>query len=520
MNPEIKLKRLCQKGNAAKLIQRFIAERAGPLGVLDINCECLLGDGTASGRQAIALDADTTLGWVCGEDADAALLSAFISYMAQKELESKLLAQETLSKYKELTLLYELGEKIAACMDIDELARLTLDEARRLLPTGKDIHLGILLDGEEEGQLAVCAGQGELFPIGAKLLAIDGITRQVLASGNTEIVNEVWQDPRYQACPGVLGDIRAMLCAPLKTRDKTFGVLSVVSRSAINFSAAEAKVLNLLASQVALAIARVHLIHERVAQERLQESLKLSHSIQMGMLSTTFPRFSDGQPIDLFAFMEPAREVSGDFYDFFHLDSKTMLLVIGDVSDKGVPAALFMVMVKTLIRAIAKQQTQPHQVLAALNPELCRDNDASMFVTLFLATLDLETNRLTYSFGGHNPPLYLSRYGIISMLGGDSGTALGIIDGIGFSTQTLQLNPGDSLLLYTDGITEAMDKDYQAYGEGRLCGLLTGLAHNNAQEIVELVIADVNTFTAGAEQSDDITLLALQIGQAQAKRPF
>ncbi|MBT9099770.1 PP2C family protein-serine/threonine phosphatase [Methylovulum psychrotolerans] len=512
MNPEIKLKRLCQKGHAAKLIQHFLADRKQPLTILDLNGDCLLGDSNTGERHAITVEGNP-LGWVCGSSEDAALLAAFVSYMAQKELESKLLAQETLSKYKELTLLYELGEKIAACLDIDELAHLTLAEARRFLPDGQDIHLGILLEGTEAGQLTVCAGQGELFPTGAKLLGIDGITQQVLASGNTEIVNEVWQDPRYQACAGVLSDISAMLCAPLKTRDKTFGVLSVISREAVSFSAAEAKVLNLLATQVALAIARVHLIHERVAQERLQESLKLSHSIQMGMLSTAFPRFSDGQPIDLFAFMEPAREVSGDFYDFFHLDNKTLLLVIGDVSDKGVPAALFMVMVKTLIRAIAKQYTQPHQILAALNPELCRDNEASMFVTLFLATLDLDTYSLNYSFGGHNPPLHLSRYGIVTMLTGDSGTALGIIDGISFSSQTLQLSLGDSLLLYTDGISEAMDKDYNAYGEIRLCGLLTGLAYSNAQELIGTIMTDVIAFTAGAEQSDDITLMALQIGR-------
>ncbi len=514
MNPEIKLKRLCQRGNAAKLIKQFIADRARPVGVLDVNGELLLGDANDSARQPITLEGHT-LGWVSGEADDAVLLAAFIGYMAQKELEGKLLAQETLSKYKELTLLYELGEKIAACMDIDELARLALDEAARLLPSGQDIHLGILLDGQEAGQLTVCAGHGEVFPAGEKLLAIDGITQQVLASGNAEIVNNVSLDPRYQTAAGVLKDIQAMLCAPLKTRDKTFGVLSVVSRTKIDFSAAEAKVLNLLASQVAVAIGRVHLIHERVAQERLQESLKLSHSIQMGMLSTAFPRFHEGHPIDLFAFMEPAREVSGDFYDFFHLDSKNLLLVIGDVSDKGVPAALFMVMVKTLVRAIAKQHALPHQVLAALNPELCRDNEASMFVTLFLATLDLDTHIVTYSFGGHNPPLYVSRYGIVSMLPGDSGTALGIIDGVTFSSQSIQLNPGDSLLLYTDGISEAMNENYEAYGEPRLCDLLTGSAHNNAQQLVEGIITDVNTFTGEAEQSDDITLMALQIGQGQ-----
>ncbi|MDD5273124.1 MAG: GAF domain-containing protein, partial [Methylovulum sp.] len=308
MNPEIKLKRLCQKGHAAQLIGKFIADRTRPLAIIDLNGACLLGDGNEGSRQPISVEGNH-LGWVCGPPEDAGLLAAFISYMAQKELESKLLAQETLSKYKELTLLYELGEKIAACLDIDELAHLTLDEARSFLPSSQDIHLGILLAGQEDGQLTICAGQGELFPVGSQLASIDGITQQVLASGNTEIVNEVWQDPRYQACGGSLGNVQAMLCAPLKTRDKTFGVLSVVSRSSVYFSAAEAKVLNLLATQVALAIARVHLIHERVAQERLQESLKLSHSIQMGMLSTAFPRFSDGQPIDLFAVMEPAREV-------------------------------------------------------------------------------------------------------------------------------------------------------------------------------------------------------------------
>jgi len=511
MNPDIKLKRLCQKGTPAKLIRRFIEDRKHPLCVFDHTGDLLLGDTLETTRYPIEIEEDVVIGWVCGEQQDALLLAAFIAYMAQKELESKLLAQETLGKYKELTLLYELGEKIASCLDIEELACLALDEARRLLPSGQDIHLGVLLTGQQENQLSVCAGQGEVFPVGTQLLSIDGITRQVLDSGNAEIVNDVRQDPRYQAFAGQLSDVQAMLCAPLKTRDLTFGVLSVVSRTPLNFSAGEAKVVNLLASQVAVAIGRVHLIHERVAQERLQESLKLSHSIQMGMLSTAFPRFSEGQPIDLFAFMEPAREVSGDFYDFFHLDEKTLLIAIGDVSDKGVPAALFMVMVKTLIRAMAKQHKLPHHILAALNPELCRDNDASMFVTLFLATYDLDTKLLTYSFGGHNQPLYISRYGIVSMLQGDSGTALGIIDGVPFNSQSIQLNAGDSVLLYTDGISEAMDVDYEAYGEQRLCDLMTGISHSNAQELVETIIADVNGFTRGAEQSDDITLLALQV---------
>ncbi|MEY3880599.1 MAG: hypothetical protein RIQ94_1395 [Pseudomonadota bacterium] len=254
-----------------------------------------------------------------------------------------------------------------------------------------------------------------------------------------------------------------------------------------------------------------HSIQERILQQSYQETLKLSQSIQMGMLSTDFPRFSQGSVIDLFAYIQPAREVGGDFYDFFKLNDKTLLLAVADVSGKGVPAALYMVRVKTLVRAMANQHVFPHDMMAALNPELCRDNDAMMFVTVFLATLDLETNLLTYSYGGHNQPLYISSEGNVSMLEGDSGTALGIFEEATFTMETLQLNPGDSILLYTDGINEAMNVNYEEYGDDRFCDLFRGTVNKNAQDLVEMISADVAIFTKGAEQSDDITLLALKI---------
>ena len=515
MTYEIKLKRLCQKGSSAKLIQRFIDDRQEPLRIIDQAGELIIGESKQTICYPIEIEAGKIIGWVYGKESDAELLAAFISYMAQKELESKLLSQETLSKYKELTLLYELGEKIADCMDIGQLAQLTLDEASLLLPTVKDLQLGMLLTDQEDGHLSVFAGQGELFSVQDVTWVLDGITQHVLTSGNAEIVNDVLNDSRYKACSGSLVDIQAMLCTPLKTRDKIFGVLNVVSRAPINFSAAEAKVLNLLASQVAVAIGRVNMINDRVVQERYQESLKLSKSIQMGMLSTAFPRFTQGSIIDLFAYIQPARDVGGDFYDFFHLDEKTLLIAIGDVSGKGVPAALFMVMVKTLLRAIAKQHQFPDQMMGALNPELCRDNDAMMFVTLFIATLDLDTKQLKYSYGGHNRPVYLSNYGEVSLLPGDPGIALGILDEATFSMESMQLNAGDSLLLYTDGINEAMNINYEQYGDDRLCDLLRGCQDNNAQNLVEIVTADVSVFTKGAEQSDDISLLALQLSKFQ-----
>ena len=160
---------------------------------------------------------------------------------------------------------------------------------------------------------------------------------------------------------------------------------------------------------------------------------------------------------------------------------------------------------------MANQHVFPHDMMAAFNPELCRDNDAMMFVTVFLATLDLETNLLTYSYGGHNQPLYISSEGNVSMLEGDSGTALGIFEEATFTMETLQLNPGDSILLYTDGINEAMNVNYEEYGDDRFCDLFRGTVNKNAQDLVEMISADVAIFTKGAEQSDDITLLALKI---------
>lgn len=513
MSQDIKLNRLCRKGATATLIQGLLADWQEALCILDAEGRAVLGEPLAepAERHPIAWDGGAPLGWVVGGN-HAPSLAALVAYAAQKELEGKLLAQETLGKYKELTLLYDLGEKIAACLDSRELARLALDEARRLLPRGKEVQVDLWLreDGPEGPTL--CAGHGDMQPVALALAPLDGVTRQVLTSGTAEIVDQLREDPRYQSEPGDLPEARSLLCAPLKTGDRLFGTLTVAGREPAAFSAAELKVLNLLAAQVAMALGRVHLIQARVAQERLRESLKLARDIQMGMLSTGFPRFASGGPVDLYALMEAAREVSGDFYDFFHVDADTLLIVIGDVSDKGVPAALFMVMTKTLLRAIAKHQRDPARILDALNSELCRDNDSAMFVTLFLATLDLKTGRLAYSFGGHNQPLLLGREGGARFLTGDTGTALGIIEGIPFVEQATVLEPGDGLLLYTDGVSEAMDVDQAIFGDARLCQLMDGQAGRDGQALVDTVIGAVREFAHGAEQSDDITLLALRFG--------
>ena len=242
----------------------------------------------------------------------------------------------------------------------------------------------------------------------------------------------------------------------------------------------------------------------------LQESLRLACDIQMGMMSTAFPRFAQKSPVDLYAMIDPAREVGGDFYDFFFLDERTLLIAIGDVSGKGMPAALFMVMVKTMIRAVAAGYGSPREILQAVNPELCRDNDMGMFVTLFLATLNVETGRLVYSYGGHNRPVLLQNDGSAQMVKGETGMALGILDDIEFTQQELILNPGDGVMLYTDGVTEAMNTDDRLFSDQRLLELLQDKPGRNADELVETVITAVRAHVGEAEQSDDITIMAVR----------
>lgn len=249
---------------------------------------------------------------------------------------------------------------------------------------------------------------------------------------------------------------------------------------------------------------------KELEDEILQESLRLARNIQMGMMSTAFPRFAKGSPVDLYAMVDPAREVGGDFYDFLYLDKRTLLIAIGDVSGKGMAAALFMVKVKTMIRAVTSGYGSPCEILRAVNPELCRENDVGMFVTVFLATLDVETGRLVYSYGGHNRPVLLGQDGSVEMLTGDTGIALGVFDDIEFTEQELVLQPGAALVMYTDGVNEAMNVDFELFGDPRLLGSLQGKTRENAGELVGSVISQVREHVGTAEQSDDITLIAVR----------
>ncbi|OPY77308.1 MAG: Phosphoserine phosphatase RsbU [Syntrophorhabdus sp. PtaU1.Bin153] len=246
------------------------------------------------------------------------------------------------------------------------------------------------------------------------------------------------------------------------------------------------------------------------ARNMIRGELKAAHEIQMGILPKIFPPFPDRPEFDLYAMIEPAREVGGDFYDFFFMDKEHLCFVIGDVSGKGVPASLFMAVAKTLIKTRALTGVSPDQILGAVNDELSQDNPSAMFATVFCGVLNICTGDVFYANGGHNPPYIVTLDGRVTALATDPGPMVGALDGITYRCDRTRLGPGDSIFLYTDGVSEAMDKSESFFTTSRLEEGLIGLAGKPVRETIGGIVERVVSFCDGAEQSDDITLLMLR----------
>jgi serine phosphatase RsbU (regulator of sigma subunit)/anti-sigma regulatory factor (Ser/Thr protein kinase) len=252
-----------------------------------------------------------------------------------------------------------------------------------------------------------------------------------------------------------------------------------------------------------------HLKETTAAKERIESELQIAHEIQMSMVPKIFPPFPERSEFDLFATLVPAKEVGGDLYDFFFIDDHHLCFAVGDVSGKGVPASLFMAVTKTLFRATAGNGGSPGEILARLNAEICRDNESCMFVTFFCGILNIHTGQVNYSNAGHNLPFYLSREGV-RPLENFGGISLGLLEQSPYASGGMILRPGESLLLYTDGVTEAMNSSRTLYSDERLEQFLGTTDSSAPRRIIDGLISDVRHFAGQAPQSDDITVLALQ----------
>ena len=254
------------------------------------------------------------------------------------------------------------------------------------------------------------------------------------------------------------------------------------------------------------------LTRETAAREAVESELRIARNIQRSLLPRTFPPFPNRKEFDLHAVNVPAERVAGDFFDFYFIHQDSLLITIADVSGKGIPAALFMAVTRTLLRNLARSGLSPGAILKAANDILAEDNDESLFVTIFLGLYNTRTGRLRFANAGHNPPYVLNAQGEILALGKATGTVLGVMPGYEYQEADLQLDPGHVLMLYTDGVTEAHSPGGEQYGKERFEGLLSRHAAEKVERLCGIIVETVNDFQKG-NQHDDVTLLVLRRNQ-------
>ena len=246
------------------------------------------------------------------------------------------------------------------------------------------------------------------------------------------------------------------------------------------------------------------------AAARIDQELEYAKAIQLSAMPRVFPPYPDRSEFEIFASMRAAKEVGGDFYDFYLLGEDRLAFMIADVSGKGIPAAMFMMTSKTLIKSLAESGLEIDEVFTAANNHLCENNDAGMFVTAWMGIIDLKTGLVSFTNAGHNPPVVKRGNGSFEFLRGNSGFVLAGIEDFPYSKGELQLMPGDTIYLYTDGVTEATNEQEELYEEDRLLQALNGNRTADMETLCRAVQESVDAFADGAPQFDDITMLAMQ----------
>jgi len=409
---------------------------------------------------------------------------------------------------RNLNALLRVSKALATEIILDDLLQVIVQEAAEVLDA--DRATLFLYDESRDELWSKTTQRLEIkeirVPLGIGIAGTVAKTRQLINIPDTYA--DARFNPDFDKATGYR--TRSILCMPLiGNRDRLIGVIQVLNKKDQEaFNEDDESLLGGLSAHITVALERARLIEAYIEKERMEETLKLAHDIQMSMVPKIFPPFPDRSEFDIFATLVPAREVGGDLYDFFFLDDDHLCFAVGDVSGKGVPASLFMAVTKTLFKATAGNGGTPGEILARLNTEICRDNESCMFVTLFCGILNIRTGQVDYSNGGHNLPYYLHHEGV-SPLENFGGRALGLVTQSPYASGQIVLNPGDALVLYTDGVTEAMNPSETLYSDQRLERFLANNRGSSPRQMIGDLLSDVRQFAGEAPQSDDITVLAL-----------
>jgi sigma-B regulation protein RsbU (phosphoserine phosphatase) len=412
-----------------------------------------------------------------------------------------LIARENEEAGAHLQALIAAGSELATHLPLDKLFDLILNLTVEAVGAAR----GALLTLEKD-ELRVRSTRGEGLRISSHIRDL------VMREKRSVLVRDAMADSALALHASIVqGQIRSVMAVPLQTEDRVIGLLYLDSSAIVkDFSRRDLSLLTVMASMAAVRIENARLAEVEQAERLRAREMEHAAMIQRSMLPSRFPLFPGRSDFDLHASMVPAREVGGDLFDFFLLDAEHLAFVVGDVSGKGVPAALFMAIARTVLRATADRHASAGACLTYLNQALVDQQAPGMFATLFYGILNTRTGTLEYANAGHNPPYLLSPDGTLRALTDLSGPMLGVFDGLQFCTQSTEVQPGEGLLVYTDGVTEARDATGGFFEAERLEAYLAARASHPAEELVVGLHDEVKRFQAGAPLADDVTVLALR----------
>jgi len=406
-----------------------------------------------------------------------------------------------------LALLYRVSQTFNSSLDLDQVLEQVMDEVIAATKAER----GFLMLAQDGGDLFFRAARGmdQRTLDEADFHVSRGVIDRVAREGVALLTSNAQMDDRLVSRQSIqIFGLRSILCVPLQLKGKPLGLIYVDNRlQAGIFTNDDLELLTAIASSAAIAIENARLYQVAVEKGRLERELQMAREVQAKLIPQEPPSLKGWE---FAAAWQPAREAAGDFYDFIELHSGQLGIVIGDVSDKGMPAALFMALTRSVIRASLAQADQPNEAIYQANRVICGDSAESMFLTLFYGQLDAETGNLVYVNAGHNPPfLYRAATGELQKLT-RTGMALGIQDEEEYQQQSVRFEPGDWLFLYTDGVTDATSLAVEEYSEERLVRLLLEWRSANPKEQAAALEADLRVHVGTAAPFDDITLVIMK----------
>ena len=406
-----------------------------------------------------------------------------------------------------LSLLYQLSQTFNSTLDLEQVLNIVIDEVVSTLQAER----GFVMLRDEQGSLVfkVARGIDQRTIEDPEFQISHGVLEQVAEEGKPILTSNAQSDSRFSARMSVIHlGLRSILCAPLVMKDKVIGAVYVDNRlqSGI-FREEDLELLSAIAASAAIAIENARLYQIAIEKGRMDGELEMASRVQSSLIPQELPQILGW---DFAARWVPARQVSGDFYDYFPVEGGKTGMVIADVVDKGMPASLFMAYSRSIIRASMASAANPHEGIEAVNRLICADDAYGMFLTLVFAEVFPKSGQVTYVNAGHNPPLlYHCESDELSELG-RTGMLVGVDAEASYEGRQLVLESGDFIVLYTDGITEAINLQEQLFGMERLRSVVREFRNSTADGIASGIQQAIEDFTASMQQFDDITLLVIR----------